>query len=185
MPTDSDKKIYLSLGLAEGGLVSRKFKKAAHARGFTFTKQKTEADYAIGHSAGCYNLNDTGTAKIVILIGPPTLSVNSKTVIKQINQKLLYEYRELGLLVFCKKNLPNLLYILNIPRNIRLRKIVLKRQLPTRPVFFIRNQRDPFNTTRLEHHNESQHTYISLPGGHDDIWIRPNPYLDILESIHE
>lgn len=178
------KNIFIHYGFAEGRLVARNFINAASKNNYGIVSDHEKADIVIAHSAGCYDLPNNLNSKMIILIGPPTLSVDTRTVLTQILKKLAYEYKQIGLTGFFIKNLPNVLYALNLPRNLRLRTKTLARNIPSKNVIIIRNQLDPFNDPHLLQHNAIDINKISLPGSHDDIWLNPEPYLDIIESIY-
>ena len=183
--TPSPKKIYLAFGLGEGRIVARKFEYAATQRGFELTSNHNEADVVIGHSAGCYTLAHLLNTKTIILIGPPTQISTTRDLMRAVSRKLRREYQELSLREFLAKNALNALYLVNVPRAFHLRKFTLKRRLPEQTMTLIRNQHDDFTDKLIQLHQSDGIRYLSMPGGHDDLWQNPSRYLDILERTHD
>ena len=181
--TPLPKTIYIAYGLCEGRLVARNFINTAQKRGYVLVRKPNNATYIIGHSAGCYTLRLIKNRR-VLLVGIPTLSKNTKSVLSQVLRKLRGELQDLGARKFLIKNISNIPYVLHIPRNAALRSQVLKRALPATNITFIRNRDDPFTGDILQGENRRKDRFISMPGGHDDLWINPDSYLDILESLY-
>jgi len=183
MATDSAKKIYISYGLLEGPLISKYFREVALKHGYSVVKNFEETDVIIGHSAGCYNIPKSKNIKLILLVGPPTLTHNTYTLASQITKKLKYELKQNGLKHTAKKNLKNLYYIFGVKKMILLRRKTLERKIPINNTVLVRNKHDVFNNYQTYIDSISSHTVLSLPGDHDDIWINPETYLQLLNQL--
>ena len=107
------------------------------------------------------------------------------------SKKIWYDVRhfrqERTLREWFRKTAANALYIGNLPRNIlmlyawKIRGAIWK--LPAANTIAIRNHDDTFCTPELSilPFAEKIRT-VELPGQHDDLWINPGPYVDIVQS---
>ncbi|HUS26713.1 MAG TPA: hypothetical protein VMY99_05190 [Nevskiaceae bacterium] len=154
--------------------------------GFELTRSMQEADIILAHSGGCFVLPATPQA-LVILMG--LTHWPGKSIVRAIGQKirgdLAVHRAEGGLGPWLRKTFWNGLYLCNMPANIRMfqgRKHGAVWQLPAHNTILIRNRHDAFCTPQI---NElpfaAMPQVVELPGHHDDIWMHPERYVDIIK----
>ncbi|MEK7561821.1 MAG: hypothetical protein AAB541_03075 [Patescibacteria group bacterium] len=183
-----NKTVAIVHGWAEGAWQSRRFIKALQENGFKYTKNPHEADIVIGHSAGCYFVPRDIDAKLIVLIGLPYWP--KKPLIISLAQKLAGEikhhHKSNDLKWWWKKMAYNILYIFT--RHtwrltlLRKKELSLPRSTIGRKIILVHNLSDPFFHPQSGQAlaNRLRYKYYGLSGAHDDCWINPKPYIDLL-----
>lgn len=176
-------------GFGEGWLSSGLLRAELETKGYRIIKDAKTADVIIAHSGGCFMVPPDARAKLVLLIGISYWP--KKPWFVCMAKKIWYDARhfrqERTLSEWFRKTAANTLYIGNLPRNMRMwhawkiKGTIWK--LPSATTVAIRNQYDVFCTPELsELPFEEKIHFIELPGQHDDLWINPKPYVDVVKS---
>jgi hypothetical protein len=174
-------------GFAEGGLTGYKLRKALRKAGFGITNAE-KADIIIAHSGGYLVLPHKLQARTILYVGANTWDQPLPASLKQ---KLHYDYTDRKakgqLLTWLLHGLRNDMYILRIPHTFRLARGY--RSKPSQPptvqrTIVVRNQYDSYCTGQALLNWFGITTYLSLDGGHDDIWNNPDRYVDVIQSLY-
>jgi hypothetical protein len=184
-------KAYILVGFTEGKWHIKRFENGLRRHGFSLTTDMTEADCVITHSAGCYVIPPLAEHQILMLINPthwPGRSLGRSAVV-MIQQMLLsvrpgnYFWHHL------RKSLHNVFYLVyrwganwQIVRQAPV--FSLEQSINHPRTILVRNQADPWLTPNLDV-IQQQHpklTIVRLPGDHDDCWLHPRPYIELLEN---
>ena len=176
------KTVAFSYGLFEGPALSRAFRKRLKERGFTATKSLQNAEYIISHSGGVYFLPQTMKAKKILLIGPPLWP--NKKMSRSIKEKLISDGLDSAT---AQKLMKNTRYALtNIRRSLSMRSMHQRNAQYNfdTEVVLIRNSDDTFlhHESATELARDRKWTFIHFDGGHDDLWIEVDRYIDLLET---
>lgn len=176
-------------GWAGGPKLSKRFRKAISERGFKVTKKLEEADFIFAHSTGCYLLPGRLRAKVIFMIDPPYWPGRRITgrwfdLIKNDRRLLKSDAGSSG---FLSKKLWELFYIIKKPR---FSWSVIRNQshldflgrLDYKRIVLIRNKNDEFCSPAISDQLKSYKNikYIELPGHHEDYYVNPSPYIDLL-----
>lgn len=175
-------------GFCEGKRLAGKLKKAIVAGGYALAPNARDADIVIAHSGGCFLVPDDTRASLVVLIGLTFWP--GKTLGSRARQKLRMEYDlfrgegQLG--AWLIKTLWNGFYFWNIRRD-----LVMQRRLRTydmhglqgRTVVHIRNEDDAFCSPQITTAPFlSDAHFVTVSGQHDDWWIHPERYIDVISQ---
>jgi len=177
-------------GFAEGKWHSKKLRAELVNAGYTIAKDATKADIIIAHSGGCFYVPLNNTDQKVMLIGPPYWPDKSpaRSMMEKIYLDMTYRMREQNFLYFLQKTQWNIIYLiadipraLNIGKSVRLKKLVSL--FNKSRVIVVRNKDDAWCMPDLKSAliNEKA-TFYELPGEHDDCWIHPKAYVDLLQA---
>ena len=176
-------KIYVAFGWPEGEWHGKQFKEKLEKAGYQITNTPNQADIIVAHSAGCYMLPDSLTAKLILLIGTPNWP--GKPLIKCTLEKVTLEKKNT---YWYKKTLFHVIYGICQPR--RLLNVYLsyrKKHIPLikkAKVVAVHNRQDTYmeDATNRKLARERGWSYIDLEGQHDDLWQNHQPYLDLIEQ---
>lgn len=179
--------ICILYGINEGPFMGKRFTVACKAAGLQVIADPERADVLFAHSGGCYVIPKYVRAERILLSGLPYWP--GRPWLQATALKVLHEWqlsrRQQALATWAVKWLYHALYAFNFKAAIRM---ALNRNFnhpwnSTKSQLIIRNQDDtycspdvlraPFNGPR---------TFLSLPGGHDDCWINPTRYIDLLRG---
>jgi hypothetical protein len=182
------KKVAILYGWAEGSWESREFRGKLEAEGFAFIKSPKEADILIGHSLGCYLVPRGLESKKIILIGLPYWPNRGflSSAFHKLRGELEFHRRNKSLVWWINKILHNGWYIVSRPSATFYAETRRKPQyLPNEKqnkVLLIRPSEDTFCHPRVMEilSTVKNYRYIELPGAHDDCWVNPQPYIDLL-----
>jgi hypothetical protein len=146
----------------------------------------------IAHSGGCYHVAlGLRQEQLLVLIAPPywpgrSLLLRSQSMTLQMlrairpgNEPIKQANKTLHNIFFLFWHAGKNLAILH-----RARKYDLEQELRHPKTILVRNQNDPWLTPNfrdLQRFNK-QLKLIELPGDHDDIWLHPEPYINLIES---
>jgi len=181
-------------GFAEGPWQGKRFCAELTRQGFKTTEDPTKADIVIAHSGGCFMLPEPNGHQLTVLMNPPywpgkplTLSAvqslwwNAETFAKE------------GAFGFwLKKVCWNTWYIFRYPTKSRwiirhAHKRELHQAINQRRTLIIRSNQDnwlaPNASNVIAEH--ADFTYRELPGIHDDCWLHPAPYIEVLKSVYD
>ncbi|HSX08145.1 MAG TPA: hypothetical protein VLG11_04600 [Candidatus Saccharimonadales bacterium] len=165
---------------------------AAQAHGWRVTSRASEADVVVAHSGGCWIVPETNATKTILLANPPCDYKGS--LLHNTNRKVALDYKahkkahDLG--VFARKHFWNGVYFFtHVPRHLAMFKLTAryKAALPSlhaQKIIVTSTKGDPW-TGNISLHNIATHPgycFLSMPDGHDDLWLHPERYLDIIES---
>lgn len=182
----------LSYGFVEGAAHGRKISRMLKKAGFEPAKSLAKADVIIAHSAGCWLLPENAKPQLMIYIGMPLPLTSAQKLWLKANWMNIKSFLAKGhVLKMFRVAALNTYYALRHTR--RTIDIIqgVKTAKPT--VFkgaltiFIANQHDPWpHSAKLSDYIEREDwTFLSLPGAHNNIWIHPAYYVDIIKNYAE
>jgi hypothetical protein len=177
-------------GWSEGPWQSRKFRQLLKGSGFKVTKNVRDADIILAHSAGCFWIPINIRAALILLVGPnywPGRSYFMAAVLNTVGG--LKHHRANGSVIWwATKLLHNTWYILSRPlTTLRLFKHVTEENLPfdgARKILLIRNQRDSFCHPDIQEllPKTKGYKFLEFEGDHEDCWLNPQPYVDLIQK---
>jgi len=186
------KKVAILYGFGEGPLIARKFNKTLNNRGFEITDDASVADFIIAHSAGIYFVPSVHKAKCIILDAPSIGDGQTWLNIQFRKLKLDFNHAKetKKLLVWFYKSFLNLLYMmLRIPDEIKMAHAYLKYRynlpiIQNSRILVIVHKYDPWSSEISLSVRKKHNTYKYIPsdGVHDDLWLHPDYYIDLLEE---
>ena len=173
-------------GFAEGSFHYSQLRKELQQAGFSVIHDAEQADVIIAHSGGCYLLPSASRAKQVFLIGYPYWP--GRSLLTSIYLKFADLRQQHGILFATKAWLINGWFACNVIhdwwliRGSHRRKDILTQPLSGRHFIWNRYDSycDPQAVLALATPND---TFISIEGGHDDIWQNPTLYVHLLQSV--
>ena len=174
-------KIAIVYGWAEGSWQGKRLRRMLRQRGHHVTRNATKADVIIAHSGGCYMLPEHSNARQIILVGLPYWP--DKHPIQSLREKLRLELKDTW---WYKKTLFNAYYFISRPRKwMKMAKAFKRRHVPiyeSCSVSLVRNDGDTFlhpqRVAELVGNNQWQ--LKLLAGLHDDLWLNPGPYVELI-----
>lgn len=179
-------KIYIIYGFAEGpGLA---WELAKHK--VTLVNSIEDADVVMTHSGGCFLLPAELPGKTVAILNPVCGPAERLLIVlgKKIWWDFAYYVRKKQFGAWLRKSSWNLWYMATrVPRNLGIARKAryFENKLPSvraKRVLVINNALDPWATAVPQSEiTKHRYTYATLPGPHDDIWLEPKKYLDILQ----
>ncbi len=187
----TEHKICIIPGVNEGRHHTKIFVRALRERGLKPTKKVAEAEIIVAHSGGCYIIPKNHGAKMVVLIDPPC--DYQAAWIRMMHDKVRRDYhahRAQGRTsYFFYKTLWNLWYgFARVRHNTKMaRKLrTFATNLPpikAGKVVIVANQHDPWshNISQANIDKNRQYTFLSMAGTHDDIWMHPARYADVVQ----
>lgn len=175
-------------GWAGGPRLSRQFRDALTAAGFTITGPE-HADFIIAHSTACYFVPLKTPAKLLIFIDPPYWpgqSIISRMLAKKKADSLIVQ-KAGGWQAWLIKTFWETVYVIAKPsytttalkHNGSLAFLDNHRHKPT---YVVRNDADYFCSPDIQvaMNGYPNVTYVRLPGEHDDYYVNPQPYIALL-----
>jgi hypothetical protein len=184
-------RVFLVYGFSEGVWHGRKFRRVLKRRGHTIAPDTLKADYIIAHSGGCYTVPPLRDEQTLILVNPTywpgrAVPIRAGNMVKQMiismrpgNRPIFHFY----------KNLRNVGYLIRHHKANRFiawrsASFNLEQEIAHKRTLLIRNHNDPWLTPDLERLQlANPHLQIAkLPGDHDDLWLHPEPYINLMEA---
>ena len=185
-----DKTLGVIYGWAEGEWQSRRFSKQASLSGFSLTDDIEMADILLAHSSGCYQVPREITANLILLIGIPYWPHRSLAtgIFLKLLGELSYHRRSKGFDWWLNKTIHNVWYIITRPKASY--NVITKhtfKNLPSankRRVVLVRPSNDTLMHPNLEYLiRRKGYEFIEVQGAHDDCWIEPKPYIDLILNL--
>jgi hypothetical protein len=182
-------------GFTEGEWQGHRFRKALAVADYSITKDVRSADIIIAHSGGCYYVPlDLRDDQLVILINPTywpgkPLARRAAAMSLQIVKAIRCGNEPLFQLHKTFRNLGYLFW--HSGKNYEIIRRAKKFELPVeakhRNTIIIRNLHDPWLTPDLKNLKRlNPHLQIlELSGEHDDCWVHPERYINLLQSESE
>ncbi len=177
----------ISYGFLGGSAHSRKLRSTIKGRGLKPAAKIEEADVIIAHSAGCWQIPNNASARLVIFIGMPLAQDNPGKIFRKANANgLLAAVSSFQLLSWTGGLFIDLYYAVKQPRHnwaiIRHAGQAKPSILPRASHVFITNRHDPWvQSKQLDQLLESKDwSFIELPGSHGDLWRHPEQYAPII-----
>lgn len=184
-------KVFFVYGFIEGRWHSKRFRRALRKRGYDVGRSLKNADVIIAHSGGCYDVPPLRDDQLLVLINPPywpERSVRERTW-NMAKQMIITLKPGRHALYSARKTVRNLIYSVTRRRHNkriaeRTRTFRLVDEVRHSRTILVRNNNDPWLTPNLtELQKANPHLHIErLAGDHDDCWIKPNLYIDLIES---
>lgn len=175
-------------GWAEGPWQSKPMVRLLRELGWQQVRNPRQADVVIAHSSGCYLLSRKLSGKRIILIGPPLWPGRTlpESILRKLKEDLANSYsgRYGGWLL---KIAHNWWYIISRPlaswhAATRMRTEALPAIAGDNRVIIVRNRDDTFchaDIAKLAP-GLADCVFLSMSGGHDDCWTRPERYLGLV-----
>jgi hypothetical protein len=170
-------------GFLESGPHGRRLRRRLGEQGYK-KAGPAAADIIIAHSAGCWLIPKSAKPRLVIYAGMPLQMANPRRAWLQAN---LASLRRGNIKRNLKTRAKNTASIVRHPlRNLdifRHPKIGRPAVFPDAQTVFIANRYDPWPRTDLldEFAATQPWSFISLPGGHDDVWEHSDRYAAIIK----
>jgi hypothetical protein len=177
-------------GWAEGPWHAKRLIQATESS-FRITQDTEQADIILAHSVGCYLIPKQANAKVVLLIGVPYWP--GKPLIFRIWQKLVSDlkahHNEGEVQFWIAKTVHNVWYVCRfLPRSISMMRAQIRHNFYSGSgrVVALRNQDDPFcDPISIERIARKQGwKYLSTSGIHDECWLKPDTYLQLLKDTY-
>lgn len=187
--TDLAKKtVCILYGWGEGRRHGRRLRQELERLGYTICDSVNQADIIITHSGGMFLLPEKFTAKLLMFVGLPYWPNRHPAI--NLPKKIQFELNHLknprGAV---GKTLYNALYITINPRhNYKVWQGWKRGKIPDSEqadIVAVRNKYDAFMHPEhsLDLVEEREWKALSLPGTHDDLWLDPKPYVEILNKF--
>jgi hypothetical protein len=185
------KSVCILYGWSEGSWHGRKLRHNLKTLNFLITKKATEADIIISHSGGAFLIPANHRASLILMIGLPNWP---RHPVLRLPLKIAQDIRYLkSKRHFFIKTFFNLAYIIfKVLYNTKIWLGWRKPSLPTShaacKVVALRNEHDAFMhaKTSLKQAEDNGWVGLTLLGAsHDDVWLNPQPYTQILEKFIE
>jgi hypothetical protein len=175
-------------GWAGGEYFTKQLRQDVASAGFTVTDVK-HADAIIAHSTAVYDLEEKSPATLYLLIDPPYWP--GKSVISRIlsdkRTKKSAGRQNPGWKNFAKKTFWESAYIIAKPvyTTAALKNngsLDFLSALSQKSIYLIRNEQDAFCSADIQTALAAYPnvTFVPLPGGHDDYYTNPGPYINLL-----
>ncbi len=182
------KSIYLAHGFSEGEQHAKQLVGALKASGYSMTNSPKLADIVIAHSGGLYTLPLDVINKTLLVVGPTYWEGKSLRSSFAENVRAGFSSRT-SLAVWTLKMFWHIWYAIKSPKTVMLMyknwryKELWIEKLNRSPatITVVRNKDDAFCSPAIKQSLGGSITYFELPGGHDDLWTNPKPYLELLK----
>ncbi len=176
-------------GWAEGEWQSRQFRQQLHEAGYQLSNDVRQADVIFAHSSGCYLVPVEAKAKVIILVGIPYWPKRwllTSVITKFINEVTIYRQKR-RLDWWINKTIHNVWYIVTRPQASL--DVITKHNLTNLPegsrhkVLVVRPTGDTFTHPDIKQLLSSHaFSFITIPGTHDDCWLEPLEYIQLIQS---
>ncbi len=176
-------------GWAENRWKTHKLLDGLAGAGGTPVQRAADADVLITHSAGGHVLPAGIKARLVVLISPTYVLDRPFFVsifLEYVMDSVDY-FRRLLIYPWLLKNLYYVFFGLFHPiRTVRIyqqvRQPLTIDGLKGNRILLIRNENDFFSSPQIKKLAQEQPNvkYVELPGRHDNVWIEPQPYVDLI-----
>ncbi len=186
---EMNKDIGIVYGWAEGSRHAKYLRKQFHQEGFHFVRDVSKADIIIAHSGGVFLLPPKINAELILLVGTPHWL--GKHPLQSLREKIKYELSNLDSLgYFFRKSFFNFIYFVFKPvHHYNIYNSWKHEKYPAPQInesyIAVRNRHDTFSNqndmTELAANNKW--TVISLEGHHDDLWSKPERYIELIKSM--
>lgn len=178
-------------GWAGGLRLTKIFVEELEKSGFKHIRDSREANIIFAHSTGCYRLPENSKAKLVILHGPPYWP--SKSILKRLlwhkGHDTSLHLREKGILFASKRLFWEIVYIIIEPSYTFIalknhRSLHFLDLIEDKKALLTRNEEDYFCSPEIKKAISKYKNvrYVTLPGGHDDYLLNPQPYVDLIRK---
>jgi len=179
------KTVCILYGLAEGAQIGKRLQTELQAKGYDVTQDAAKADVIITHSGGCLLLPKVIKAKHILQIGtyfwpgkPWVVAMSGKVV-----RDLRIHHTEGELRFWAQKTFWNLVYSWKIAVHCRMLFGLLSgaQWRHGSATIVVRPRFDTFCTPNPKLFQFRQApAFVSMPGGHDECWRNPAPYIELL-----
>ncbi len=182
------KTVCILYGGAEGKRTGSHMQRAIVNAGYTLSSDPSSADAIIAHSGGCYLIPKDLRAEKIILIGIPYWPGKSiaRGTVQKTRHDAKHSFRARYRRWWTYKTAWNSLYIFQLHRAfnmLRGRAAGNIWRLPAQKTIVIRNEEDTFCMPDLQQLPfMKQPVLLTWSGGHDDCWIHPQKYVELLQS---
>jgi hypothetical protein len=171
-------------GFCEGPRMGGQFLRLLAINRYHIISDPRRADVLIAHSGGCFLVPVDTAARQIIMVG--LTHWPGKSIVRALLEKNWNDFRyhrsERKAGAWLHKFSWNLVYFWNMPRNFHMLRARKRGDFwRAKHITLVRNREDSFCTPDIAslpfvHKPE----YIELPDQHDDIWLHPDRYVDII-----
>lgn len=182
-------KIAILYGWAEGKWHAKKLLPVLMEHNLELCNNPAEADIILCHSGGCYMVPEN-KAKLFVLIGPPYWPKKSMLlrVVKKTYRDFKMHHTIHELRFWWVKTIHNSFYMFrHLPTWTKMYVNWKTENFPdasSQKVLVIRNTEDKFcqlsGIKKIA--TERNWNFVELPGEHDDLWIKPNKYVAMIQK---
>lgn len=175
-------------GWSEGQWHTKKLIRELEKLGFKLTKDIENADVIVAHSIGTFMLPEKIAAELVVLIGVPFWS--GKSVLESFTENLRLEkakshgrkwwfIRSAWAMLYAVKRAP---YTYRALRKRAEAELSLPMTTGKTTIIMVRNRLDSFSHPNIQNllPQTKKYKLIELPGGHEDWWLSPQKYVDLI-----
>jgi len=173
-------------GFSEGPGLGGAFLRTLKQNGFEIIADPRQADVIVAHSGGCYLVPEESAAKLVVLIGEsfwpgrPLLG----RVIRKMQLDTASYWRAGHFIAWTIKQFWHSIYFWDMPRNLAMWRRQQPKTWPIlagKKVVHIRYKDDAFCTPAISKAGVLPGAeFVTLPGQHDELWIRPEQTLAVM-----
>lgn len=181
-------RVCIVYGLNEGPTMGKPLVSVCEKAGFEIVDNPAEADLIFAHSGGCLLIPPDNRAKAIVMVGLPFWPGRPwivSTLVKIWREGRSYHHNH-RLKQWLIKWTHHFRYAAGLKSGWRMavNRAFDKPWNADRHEIILRNHYDAYctpNVHRLPFNGPR--TFISLPGGHDDCWDNPKPYLRLLQLL--
>jgi len=189
-----DQTVAIIYGFTEGQWHGKRLRRLLKRQGYHLTANPAQADIVIAHSGGCFDVPQLQDHTLLLLIDPPYWPERELyTRAHHMTLQLLRAVRPGNQpLHHLNKTLHNCWYLIRHARTnrrmvYRSKTYDLEREITHGRTILVRNANDPWLTPHLDSLRKlNAHLDIKrLPGDHDDCWLHPEVYLNLVQAYHD
>lgn len=182
------KSVAIIEGWAAGAWHTKQVRKLLKNAGFVISR-KNNSEIIIAHSAGVFGMPSNSRSKLIVMIGIPYWPERSilKRLMLNLKHDVSREIARNGRGYIIKKSLWWMYYFFTRPKYTFLglrhgSDLSFLEKYPDKKIIVIRNDEDDICTPQIESllNQYKNIKYIKMPGGHDDYYLNPAPYVDLL-----
>ena len=177
-------------GWAEGEWQSQIFRRLLENSNFHYIRDVERADIIVAHSSGCFLVPTNVNAQLIILVGPPYWPgrLLAVSVILKLFKEITHHRKNQQLSWWANKLIHNIWYIFSQPQDTY--NAMTKHKLQNLPdgrrhhVVMVRPDDDTFTHPHIDQVvGDPNYAYVSVPGSHDECWIDPQAYVELIKRF--
>lgn len=178
-------------GFTEGKWHGKRLRQCLRRHGYRIARRPDRADIVIAHSGGCLDTPILPESTILMLVNPPYWP--GRHLLSRAHNMVLQLLRAVEPgnqpMFHITKTFRNLFYLFwHGATNFRMVResfiFNLEDEVRHQRTILVRNENDPWLTPELDQLVQiNPHVQIvRLPGDHDNMWLHPEPYVNLLQS---
>lgn len=181
-------------GIGEGKRISKKFRACLATHGFRHIEDPAQADIWVVHSAGVLAIPQSTQRKTILIVGGITgwEGPLRAAMVKKVRQDYRAAWAARQLHRWLLKSIYNTGYLVRQSPGMRkLRRLALQQRLilpdlTNCRIAVVMLKDDPWSGHLGKHdfHNRLPYTFVQFDHLHDDLWQRPEDYVQLLAYLH-